>query len=337
MNILRWQEAKYPAAFASAFTENPLYQPQSLRYYQAYYADEFTELSFAVVLAGKVLARVFLTVRQQQLSYFGLPLVWYLNPEVDPQQQQGAFKVLCKELNKLRQQHQVVGIRYQQAAGNADLFTEYLLEQGFSAQVRWQLQLDLTQPVEALWQQLRAVYHSNIQFGQQQLQYQLLSATPTIAPSYPNTPAQIASWQAPSAQCLASMQSFHIAIAGRETRSDLSWREQEQMLQTGEAFALLGVTDQQQLVSTGLFIFNSVRCYYGVGVYERSLFEHPISHDLVWRGILQAKALGCVWFEFGDIPFSGQLLGDALPSAKEVNIGHFKRGFGGLLVAVLQF
>lgn len=326
MNVIRVGDAKFvPQPLP---VDDPLYQPLSLKYYQSYYQHSHVDLSFAVVLGGQVYAMVWLTQREQQLDYYGLPILFWLDTNAGEKARQGAFKVACKEITKLRQRHGITQLRYQQPAGVLDPFSEYLLNQGFSAQLQVTQSVDLSQPTDALWAQLREVYHSNIRFGQQHLRYQLLQREPWSLPEL--------EWQQPSEFCLEAMREFHIKVAGRETRSAESWRAQEQMLMQGEAFALLGFSGET-LLSTGLFIHNLQRCYYGVGVYDREHFDVPVSHDLVWRGMLHAKRLGCQQFDFGALAFTGLNSHGQAPSTKEVSIGHFKRGFGGQLSSVLCF
>lgn len=326
MNVIRVGDAKFvPQALP---VTDPLYQPHSLLYYQHYYQHSHVDLSFAVVLGGQVYAMVWLTKHQQRFDYYGLPMLFWLDSRADDKARQGAFKVACKELTKLRQQHEITQLYYQQPAGVLDPFSEYLLQQGFTPQLQVTQSVDLTQPEDMLWAQLRDVYHSNIRFGQQHLRYQLLQRDESSVPGL--------EWLQPHDFCLEPMREFHIKVAGRETRSAQSWRAQEQMLMQGEAFALLGFSDGT-LLSTGLFIYNQQRCYYGVGVYDRDYFDVPVSHDLVWRGMLHAKRLGCQQFDFGALAFAGLSSHGQAPSPKDVSIGHFKRGFGGQLSSVLCF
>lgn len=326
MNVIRVGEAKFPQLPMP--TTDPLYQPGSLMYYQHYYQHSHVDCSFAVVLAGRVYAMVWVTRRDQLLDYFGLPLLVWLDDDTDDKHRQGAFKVVCKELAKLRAQHGITRLNYQQPAAVIAPFADYLLQQGFAAELHVTQSVDLAVPEPQLWAQLRDVYHSNIRFGQQHLHYQLLQVDDRALESV--------ALRKPTDFCLEAMREFHIRVAGRETRSAQSWRAQEQMLMQGEAFALLGFSGET-LLSTGLFIYNQQRCYYGVGVYDRDHFAVPVSHDLVWRAMLQAKLLGCQQFDFGELAFAGLPNHGHIASSKEVSIGHFKRGFGGQLHSVLSF
>ena len=172
MNVIRVGDAKFVPQVLPV--TDPLYQPHSLLYYQHYYLHSHVDLSFAVVLGGQVYAMVWLTKYQQRFDYYGLPMLFWLDSRADDKARQGAFKVACKELTKLRQQHDITQMYYQQPAGVLDPFSEYLLQQGFTPQLQVTQSVDLTQSEDLLWAQLRDVYHSNIRFGQQHLRYQLL-------------------------------------------------------------------------------------------------------------------------------------------------------------------
>lgn len=319
MNIIRCTDARYPAVPASWIASSPLYLPGSLNYYRDYFNYQHQDHSFAVVLGGHVYGRVLVTQYQQQLNYFSLPVLFWVDPMADHKAQAGAKKVMLKEFKRLCTELAITQVHYQVVSAHLDDFAEFLLTQGYGAEPALRLVLDLTVSEETLWQQLRDVYRSNIRWGQQHLHYQIIDQHNA------------------SSGCLEAMRLFHIQVAGKETRSAQTWRIQEQMLAQGEAFALMGYEQTQQLVSTGFFSIDARSCYYGVGVYDRSRFDVPLSHDLVWRGMLHAKAQGCVVFEFGEIAFAGQARHGALPSDKEVSIGHFKRGFGGRLFSVLSF
>ena len=55
----------------------------------------------------------------------------------------------------------------------------------------------------------------------------------------------------------------------------------------------------------------------------RGLFNKPISHVIVWKGIEQAKLLNCKTFEFGRQDY------DTANREKESKISDLKRGIGG--------
>jgi lipid II:glycine glycyltransferase (peptidoglycan interpeptide bridge formation enzyme) len=108
------------------------------------------------------------------------------------------------------------------------------------------------------------------------------------------------------------------------------------MVLNGEAFIVQGYLNDK-MISASLFMHNQHSCYYGVGVYKRDLFEFSISHYPVWWAICKAKKLGCQFFDFGEMHFSNTAhLRPTNPTEKELSISHFKQGFSGLSVPILQ-
>jgi hypothetical protein len=72
--------------------------------------------------------------------------------------------------------------------------------------------------------------------------------------------------------------------------------------------------------------------YYAIGAYDRSLAKTGLSHASLWLALLHAKQIGFTLFETGRTDFFA-LTPDI--STKEMNIGFFKRGFGGINKPVL--
>jgi hypothetical protein len=113
------------------------------------------------------------------------------------------------------------------------------------------------------------------------------------------------------------LQWFHAKIAGRSTRSQLTWDLLEAEVQQGRGDILYGHIGPE-LVSGSLYIDGGWVCIYWSGVYERSLFPKPLAHYGLWLGMNRAAERGNRWFELGELP-EGE--------GKEANIGRFKAGF----------
>jgi hypothetical protein len=118
-------------------------------------------------------------------------------------------------------------------------------------------------------------------------------------------------------QDIDPLQWFHARIAGRSTRSQLTWDLLEAEVQQGRGDILYGHIGPE-LVSGSLYIDGGGVCIYWSGVYERSLFPKPLAHYGLWLGMNRAADRGNHWFELGELP-EGE--------GKEANIGRFKRGF----------
>lgn len=113
---------------------------------------------------------------------------------------------------------------------------------------------------------------------------------------------------------------FHIKTAGRETRPIESWEEMFKLVKGGQADIAYGYYEDK-LVSCSYLPHYAGTTLYGSGVYERELFDKPISHWPIYNAILYAKARGDQFFDLGEVYFNNEV------SEKERNIAYFKKGF----------
>jgi lipid II:glycine glycyltransferase (peptidoglycan interpeptide bridge formation enzyme) len=103
------------------------------------------------------------------------------------------------------------------------------------------------------------------------------------------------------------------------------------MIKANRAELLLSYLDESKLVGASLFLDTGETTTYGVGVYERSLFEKPLSHAPIFMAMLRAKERGQRRFVIGDVPPAKS------PQDKEFSIGWFKSGFTGNLTVGLDW
>ena len=118
---------------------------------------------------------------------------------------------------------------------------------------------------------------------------------------------------------------LHIEAAGIETRSYKTWELQYKQILNNELFVVTGKINSE-LVTFGFFPYNNKYCFYGVSASKRELFDKPLSHAIIWQAIEHAKQIGCKYFELGGHYYKNY---DNDIDEKELNIGFFKRGFGG--------
>ncbi len=125
---------------------------------------------------------------------------------------------------------------------------------------------------------------------------------------------------------ILEMMNFHKKIAGRETRSELSWKQNEKMILNDRGF-LIKVTNKDKLISFSFFFHNSLTCHYASSVADRDYYKkiRNMHHKSVWMAIKYAKKK-CKFFNVGSTTlFSKRDLSD-----KEKNIEKFKLKFKGL-------
>ncbi len=246
----------------------------------------------------------------QELSGFGLPLLYIENQNVDSTQLRGARRLFKTEFDRVLQTYPVASIIYEDflKGGVLSFVGQHLLDKGGQAVSCFRQMLDLSAPETGLRRQVRKSYKSLINWGEKNLSLRVFDRK-TIVP-----------------EDIEKFRQLHIYAAGRETRSLQTWYLQYEMIRHQEAFAILGELEGE-LVTAALFPYSPKYCYYGVSASKRELFSKPLSHTLIWRAIFYAKEQGCRFFELGTQNYPKQ--GDPPPTQKELGISTFKRGFGG--------
>lgn len=81
------------------------------------------------------------------------------------------------------------------------------------------------------------------------------------------------------------------------------------------------------LDTAGYFMVSQKNCYYGSSASERSMFDKPLFHVIMWEAILHAREQGIIQFETG-VQYN-IVENRNQPSMKEQDIAKFKKGFGG--------
>ena len=88
-------------------------------------------------------------------------------------------------------------------------------------------------------------------------------------------------------------------------------------------------------MSAGYFALSSGHCFYGVSASQRTLFDKPLFHAIMWEAIVYAAKAGAVTFETGvDYPLQDQMSGSI--TEKEIQVAKFKSGFGVDLEATIK-
>ena len=113
---------------------------------------------------------------------------------------------------------------------------------------------------------------------------------------------------------------FHAEVAGRITRPEESWNVTYEWIAQGKGELVLAFVEGN-LLAGSMFIDGKEISVYSSGVYDRTQFDKPLAHYLVWLGIERAYARGMKTLELGAVPPRGTV------TDKEYKIGYFKRGF----------
>ena len=169
--------------------------------------------------------------------------------------------------------------------------------------------IDLNEDKELLRKNIRKRYKSMINWGEKNLEINLYD------------------WESIDKNIIDEFRRLHIKEAGRETRSELSWYRQYEAIKNKEAYCITGKLEGE-MVTAGYFLTGNNHCYYGSSASRRDLFEKPLFHSIIWRGIQYAKFLGLSIFDIG-LQYPYQTIKSKSLSKKEIQISDFKSGFGG--------
>lgn len=289
---------------------DPISFPLSARYYKAYFGASYRgDVSFIAHRGDDPLAVVRAQAAGELIADNGQSIVLFRRSEAV------AESALVDVLEDSARQYGAGAVKILDATLGSALGSlgRNLLSRRAVPAVRLQAIADLTVDESVLKSGLRKSYRSLVNWGLRELRYQFVTATAFDAAAF------------------ESFRDFHIRVSGRETRSRESWDIQAEMIKAGRAELLLSHFDGHGLVSGSLFLDTGTTTTYGVGVYERSLFDKPLAHAPLFTGMLRAKARGQHRFVIGDVPVA------KAPDDKEFSIGQFKSGFTGNLNAAIEW
>jgi hypothetical protein len=298
----------------SSSLPSPVYLPVNLQYRKVRLCDwDFTDLSFGVFDADTLVAKCIISAGhgpddQRTIDAFGIPFITvFVTGSIDVQRAADAmmekhFAHLMNDYAGYSADHLVCDSQFPKIA-------QSMLRNGAGMDTSFNVVIDGTRSVERLFLDVRKGYKCLIRKGNRTMDIDLLHSGNV-------------SWDE-----FNEFRLLHIRESKRETRSIDTWKRHCEMVAAGFAF-VVRARISHDLVGAALFLHNNEVCYYGVGAYDRSLFPKPISHAVLWQGILFAKQIGCASIEVGETFFSGVSTG----TEKEFNIGEFKRGFGGNII-----
>lgn len=179
-----------------------------------------------------------------------------------------------------------------------------LLQLGYLPRPEYDVFVDLSLEIEAIWTKVRKSYKSLISKAANLWQVEVITRNAASA------------WQ--------EFHRLHIAVAGRVTRSDESWRLQYQALEEGRAILITLRDREGEMVGSAYFQHTRNEALYSVAAYRRDLFDQPLGHLSLWEAIKFYKSLGVSWFNIGQRFYGHEA---RTPTPKELAIATFKSGF----------
>tara|TARA_Y100000589_G_scaffold331003_1_gene382598 strand:+ start:11530 stop:12531 length:1002 start_codon:yes stop_codon:yes gene_type:complete len=299
---------------------SPRHTASALHYYREQYEGSCTieDCSFTINDGDTPLIAI---IAQRLDSDAGKTLASFNNAMIcieDPELSHAKARSLCIEQFDLIAKQADNGIRFRDELPNGEMsfLSRHLLAYGASLDTTLNRVIDLKPDESDLKRNIRKRYKSFINWGNRELQ-------PIVLDSEKLT------WSE-----MDVFRNLHAEAAGRQTRTEESWRRQQSIVEAGEGFVVAGHIGDE-LVSAGMFFTSKHNCYYGSSASRRDLFEKPLFHSVLWKAILHAKAMGCTWFDVGEEIYPNQPAHPAR-SDKDVNISAFKTGFGGSTIPYLD-
>jgi len=279
------------------------YTLDAIRYYDSYSfnnANDRKEYSSYVTLDKEIIGVLLATESNGELTSQGMPLLY---PYIEPKNVTDVnFAKLMKRIfNLLELEAQIVMSEipmYSHFSFNPVLTGKNNRQEIFQNA----LYIDLNQDLSTIWSRLRKSYKSLINKGIRDLRIATYSSE--------NITTEI--W--------SDFRKLHLASAGRQTRSDLSWDVQFEMIKSNNAL-LVTVQENRILLGCSLFTFNSFEAIYSVAAFDRSRGDLPLGHISQWHAIQELKNRKICWYRIGEEGVAEQ--GDT----KLAQINHFKRGF----------
>lgn len=229
-----------------------------------------------------------------------------------------AYKIVFAEIDRLGKENKIVKVRlgmdFLAPGSQKKTQFNYLMKFGYlDISLNTQI-INLKKSEEDLWRELRRNHRRNILKGDKfkVIFYTRENISEEIFNKYKET---------------------HHKAAGRKTRSDETFELMFDWIRGGIAF-LAGVEFEGKVIGFEYYSIykNNV---YGFSAANDPDFGHlPIRHFLEWQGILWMKQQGFNFYEIGLQQYGNSLYD--FPSEKQINISHFKKGFGGFTVPIFM-
>lgn len=126
---------------------------------------------------------------------------------------------------------------------------------------------------------------------------------------------------------------LHQKDAGRITRPQITFNMQFDWIQSGYAILVETILDFKSVGFSYIFTYKN-KAYYGSACSDPDYPQLPIAHVLTWKTIEWLKEHGFEYYELGWQSYGNQFYD--FPSAKEISISKFKRGFRGFTIPLYR-
>ena len=272
------------------------------RYYPAVFGDKRRDESFAVTEQGKPLLLVPCALGEGALDHYGLPARFFPRAGLAQAELAETVEAALDHIGALAAGSNRVTLRDDAGADAPSALGETCRKRGYAFVPHVDGYADLTGGEAGLRKTLRKSFKSLLNWGKRSMALDTIDR------------------QHPSRDVFRRYQEFHFAVAGRTTRPQASWDAMFDWIAAGHGELILASLEGA-LVAGTMVVDGTSTAFYASGVYDRERFDKPLAHWPLWLAMLHAGERGMKTFDLGDLPLEGAA------SAKEVNIGYFKRGF----------
>ena len=293
----------------------PLAHPRcssfGMEYYPLVLGDEYADRSFFILDKDVLVASVVCGTDGRRFSQFGAPIEIQLLASLDEKQ----IRHLVREVSQYFALQAVGEISFELADEISPCLSpvgETCLAMDAKPITRVSAIVDLTLDEQKIKSALRKSYRSLVNWGKNNLSLEYVNS------------------DHPSRAKFDEYQQFHRVVSGRVTRGQDSWDAMYKAVQSGFGELSLGYLSGV-LVSATLIIDGGKVSIYASGVYDRTKFEFPLAHWILYNCIFRAKERGMRTFELGNVESTSN------PSQKEKSISVFKRGFASHLVPTISW
>jgi hypothetical protein len=311
MIILRAAEAASPFAewralrAFSGMDSHPIWGEFGRRYYPVVFGNRRIDASFAVVDGTTPLLIAQCCGGDACLDWYGLPIRLSPSTELPHDSARSAIAKAVEYIEAFSRERRLdrASILDPMEAGRLSPIGEACLGRGWFGALSLSGSCYLADGEAGLRRALRKSFRSLVNWGRNNLTMTYVNAAN------------------PDPDQFAAYRQFHFKVAGRSTRPEASWTAMFDWIAAGGGELALGRLDTGDLVAGSLVMDGTNTAYYSSGVYDRERFDKPLAHFPLYDAILRSGLRGMKRFDVGEIPQVGTA------TAKEFNIGYFKRGF----------
>lgn len=285
-------------------------------YYQIRKASFMEDMSFRITDGESDLACCLLTAAamdgtdRARLSNFGNPATfWYaggLSPEVKTRVANKGKKILKERLSRYPGAEFAVADYFSHEQLNP-LSMFALQDDAAVCSLSFSHAVPLEPSVEALHGAIRKRYRSFINNAQRQFVF-FVSDADTFIPEH-----------------MEQLHACHVSASGRDVYPPGFWNAFAGLVRAGKGYIVLALLDGEAK-GAALQAVSADRAYYAIGAFDRSLDASGLSHGCLWAAMEYARNKGYAVFETGLTHYAACT---SNITEKEMNIGFFKRGFGG--------